>query len=298
MTAELPWRGPGEGRPDLPLPPERMPNRRGGRMLKRWRYTAVFADEFLLCAARVQVGPLGQTFWVVWDREERTMHENTRLRPPGGRGEVWREGREGRPAPGLGKKPGAELTDHLMAEGARARLRFGEGAWVESVCATPEGQYCWTRKRAGVPVDVDLRIGDKRWQLEARGVEDESAGYHPRHTVWSWSSGVGELEGGRAVGWNLVEGINDPPERSERAIWVDGVPSEPGPVRFEGLEAIVFDDGARLDFDAETERRREENKLLVRYSYRQPLGSFSGELAGGLKLESGLGVMEHHDARW
>ena len=53
MTAELPWRGPGEGRPDLPLPPDKMPNRRGGRMLKRWRYVGVFTDEFLLCAARV-----------------------------------------------------------------------------------------------------------------------------------------------------------------------------------------------------------------------------------------------------
>ena len=89
-----------------------------------------------------------------------------------------------------------------------------------------------------------------------------------------------------------------PAERSERAIWIDGEPSEPGPVEFDGLEAIVFDDGARLDFEAEAERRRDENKLLMRYSYRQPFGTFSGSLPGGLALESGLGVMEHHDARW
>jgi hypothetical protein len=298
MTVELPWRGPGGERPDLPLPPGKMPNRRGGRMLKRWRYVGVFSEEFLLCAARVQVGPFGQTFWVVWDREEGTMHEHTRTRLPGGRGEVWREGREGRPAPGLGKKPGASLTDHVMAEDVRVRLRFGDGEWVESVCPTPEGQYCWTRKRAGVPVECDVRVGDKRWQLEARGVEDETAGYHPRHTVWSWSSGIGELDDGRSVGWNLVDGINDPPERSERAIWIDGDPSEPGPVEFDGLEAIIFDDGTRLDFESEAERRRDENRLLMRYSYRQPLGTFSGALAGGLALDSGLGVMEHHDARW
>ncbi len=297
MTVELPWRGPGGERPDLRLPPGKMRNRLGGRMLKRWRYVGVFTDEFLLCAARVQVGPMGQTFWALLDREDGEMREHTRMRWPGGRGEVWREGREGRPAPGLGKKQG-NLTDHVMAEGVRARLRFGDGEWVESVCPTPEGQYCWTRKRAGVPVECDVRVGDKRWQLEARGVEDESAGYHPRHTVWSWSSGLGELEDGRSAAWNLVSGINDPPEGSERAIWVDGEPSEPAPVEFDGLDAIGFADGSRLGFEAEAERRRDENRLLVRYSYVQPLGTFSGELEGGLRLSKGLGVMEHHDARW
>jgi hypothetical protein len=156
----------------------------------------------------------------------------------------------------------------------------------------------WTRKRADVPVECDLRLGDKRWQLEARGVEDESAGYHPRHTVWSWSSGLGRLDDGRTVGWNLVNGINDPARDSERAIWIDGEPTEPGPVEFDGLDAIVFDDGSRLDFVAETERSRVENKLLVRYSYRQPFGAFAGTLPGGLRLQHGLGVMEHHDAHW
>ena len=75
-----------------------------------------------------------------------------------------------------------------------------------------------------------MRVGERRIRCDARGVEDESAGYHPRHTVWSWSAGVGTLPDGREVGWNLVEGVNDPPERSERAIWVDGEPFEPGPV--------------------------------------------------------------------
>jgi hypothetical protein len=283
LTDELPWRGPGDGRPDLPLPPDKMPRRRGGRVLKRWRYVGVFAEEFLLCAARVQVGVLGQTFWVVWDREERRLHEHTRLRLPGARGEFWEE--EGR--------------DRMMAsQDTRADLKFGDGRWVEAVCPAAGGEYVWTRKRADVPVACDVRVDGKRWQLEARGVEDESAGYHPRHTVWSWSSGVGLLDDGRSVGWNLVSGINDPPERSERAIWLDGEPTEPGPVEFEGLEAIRFDDGAGLGFEAEAERRRDENKLLVRYTYRQPLGAFSGTLPGALRLERGLGVMEHHDAHW
>jgi hypothetical protein len=45
-------------------------------------------------------------------------------------------------------------------------------------------------------------------------------------------------------------------------------------------------------------RERHENLLLVRSSYRQPLGTFSGELPGGVQLAEGYGVMEDHDVWW
>ncbi len=156
----------------------------------------------------------------------------------------------------------------------------------------------WTRKRCDTEVEVDMRLAGRRIRCMARGVEDESAGYHPKHTVWNWSAGIGTLTDGRAVGWNLVEGVNDPPERSERAIWIDGVPSEPEPVTFEGVEAAAFADGSRLVCAAEAERSRTEKRGPVSYSYRQPFGTFTGTLPGGLELASGMGVMEHHDARW
>ena len=91
MSEGLPWRGPGGARPELPLPPGRVPLRRNGSWRKRWRYLGVFSDELLLCAARVGVGPVGQTFWAVWDRESGEMRERTRLLAPGARGEVWTE---------------------------------------------------------------------------------------------------------------------------------------------------------------------------------------------------------------
>ena len=69
----LPWRGPGPGRPELPLPPDKLPMRRDGHWRKRWRYVGAFGDELLLCAARINVGPLGQTFWAIWDRTERKL---------------------------------------------------------------------------------------------------------------------------------------------------------------------------------------------------------------------------------
>jgi Protein of unknown function (DUF2804) len=283
VTAELPWRGPGEDRPDLPLPPEKMPMRRGGRRLKKWLYVAAFAEEVMVAGLRVEVGRMGQTFWVILDRESGEMHENTRLRPPGARGEVWTED---------------EMFRIMRGKNVRANLRPGEGNAIEAVCPTPDGEYVWTRKVADIPVEMDVRVDGKKWKFEARGIRDESAGYHPRHTVWSWSAGVGRTTDGRSVGWNLVSGINDPAENSERAVWVDGRPSEPAPVTFEDLDTIWFDDGARLGFQAEAERTKEQNLMMVRYSYRQPFGHFSGTLPGGLEIEHALGVMEHHDAHW
>jgi hypothetical protein len=312
-AGSLPWRGPGPGRPDLPLPPGGMPLRRGRAWRKRWRYVGVFGEQLLACAARVEVGPLGQTFWALWDRAGDRMLERTRPRLPGRRGEVWTEelGRGGL-APtgprGAPAAPGSPALDrgsvvridgrHPQAGRVRAAFRFGPGRWVEVVCPAEHNGYVWTRKRVGVPVEAAVLAGQEAWGFEARGVEDESAGYHPRHTVWSWSAGVGRTTDQRAVGWNLVSGVNDPPVNSERGIWLDDETFEPGPVEFEGLDAVSFDDGSRLVFEAESERSRRENLLFVRYSYRQPFGRFAGSLPGGLELESGLGVIEHHDALW
>jgi hypothetical protein len=300
----IPWRGPGPERPDLPLPPAKVPLRRRGRWRKRWRYLGVFSDELLLCAARVGVGPLGQTFWAVWDRDSARMVERTRMLGPIARGEVWTEVASGEDTGRLDWVPGAdpalvriEAVERGGEEPVRAFLRVGAAEWVESVCPTGDGEgYVWTRKRVA-PVECDVRLGERRIHLEARGIEDESCGFHPRHTVWDWSAGIGALTDGRAAAWNLVSGINDPPERSERAIWIDGAVSEPAPVRFEGLDAIELD-GGRLEFSARCERRKEERRAFIRYSYRQPFGSFAGTLPGGLELAEGFGVMEHHDARW
>jgi hypothetical protein len=301
----LPWRGPGPGRPDLPLPPGRVPVRRGGAWRKRWRYLGAFSDELMLCAARVQVGPLGQTFWAIWVRGERELHERTRPLPPMiARGEVWTESVEGDETGRIDWAPeGSGTLVRIEAEArgeqpqVRGFLRAGEGRWVEAVCATGErAGYVWTRKRI-VSVECDVRIGERRLRAEARGIEDESCGYHPSPTVWDWCAGGGRAAAGRAVGWNLVSGVNDPPSGSERAIWIEGEPSEPPPVAFEDLRAVTLE-GGRLAFEAEAERPRTESKPFVHYSYRQPFGNFSGTLPGGIELAEGMGVMEHHEARW
>jgi Domain of unknown function (DUF2804), C-terminal len=255
-----------------------MPLRAHGQNRKRWRYVGVFDQELMLCAARAQVGPLGQAFWVLWDRRRRERLARTSYRP--GSGEVRMDG--GR--------------IEIEARQLRASLQLGDSVAIESICPSGSG-WGWTRKRAGVPVTGSIDAGDRRWQVDALAVDDESAGYHRRRTSWRWSAGVGSAEDGRPLAWNLVEGINDPPARSERAIWVAGEPYEPPPVSFQGGAGIDFADRTRLCFRQECERARNENLLLVSSRYRHRFCSFNGWLEG-VRLDEGLGVMEEHDARW
>ena len=39
----------------VPLPPVRMPSRRGTRPLKRWRYVGVYGPELMLCVGSARV---------------------------------------------------------------------------------------------------------------------------------------------------------------------------------------------------------------------------------------------------
>lgn len=255
-----------------------MPLRRDGQNRKRWRYIGVFTPELMLCAARAEVGPLGQSFWVMWDREDHRHDAHASLRP--GSREVRMDGSE----------------VEIDSPGLRASLRLGEVDPIEAICPSGSG-WGWTRKRAGVPVEGTVEVPGRRWRISGHGVDDESAGYHRRQTSWHWSAGVGRSEDGRPLAWNLVEGVNDPAVNSERAIWVDGEPAEPAPVHFRGMDGIDLAGGGRLDFASESAHARDENFLLLRSRYRHRFGTFSGSL-GGIALAEGLGVMEQHNAVW
>ncbi len=189
---------------------------------------------------------------------------------------------------------GAEIL--IQAREVRARLVLGDSPAVESICPSGAG-WGWTRKRAGVPISATIETGDGRWEFDGHGVDDQSAGYQKRQTSWHWSAGVGRATDGRAVAWNLVEGINDPASNSERAIWTDGEPVEPAPVSFQQLASVKFAGGDLLTFTPGSERARKDNFLIFRSSYRHLFGDFSGSL-DGVELAEGFGVMEQHDAVW
>ena len=276
--------------------------RRDGHWRKRWRYVGAFSDELLLCAARINVGPLGQTFWAIWDRAERKLWERTATLMPGARGDVWTEGRDGDGLLLHSADEGSVVrieAKHPEAGEVRAFLRFGTAKWVEAVCPTDDGQYVWTRKRVDVPVECDVRIAGASNPDRRPGASRTS----PRAITPTTRSGAGRPASERPATADRSAGTSSAgstirPSSPSAASGSTASRRSPGPVEFDGLEAIRFDEGSRLEFAGECERRREESRFCVRYSYRQPLGAFTGTLPGGITLASGLGVMEHHDAHW
>lgn len=259
-----------------------MPGWRRGRPLKRWRYVGVYGPELMLCAGDARIGPLRQRWWAVVDRGG-TLAERTSSAGSAG---LRFEG------------------SRVMVETAEARIDVALGADegcrpVESISRSGSSGYVWTRKQAGLPARGTVDAGGRSHQIDASAVVDETAGYHERHTTWRWSAGVGRAAGGQRVGWNLVSGIGDDPEDSERTVWIDGEPTEVGPVRFaEDLSAIELAEGGELRFSAWAAREHRANLLVLRSSYSQPFGTFEGELRDGVRLTEGYGVMEWHDVRW
>lgn len=268
-------------------PPDSLPLFRRTRPLKRWRYVGVFDEQFMICAASVQVGPARQTFWAVYERADAlkgtdgAMTERTRMIPRRGALDV---------TPGrLSIRDDAVLLD----------LTLDEEDGIEATC--PNGHaYVWTRKQAGVRAHGTLVLDARPpISIDALAVIDDTSGYHARVTEWWWAAGVGNTADGSPLAFNLVQGVNDPPSGSERAVWIAGVPHEAPPVRFSAdLSTIASDDGSELHFTPEAERSHRDNLLIVRSDYRAPFGKFSGNLPGAIPLANAVGVVEHHRAHW
>jgi hypothetical protein len=255
----------------------------------------VFCEELMACAALVQVGPARQCFWAVYTRADGRLRERTRT--------LARRAAVELPPGRMRIRDGGVLLDLTLQEDSGIQARCAHGDREHDRGEALGSGEVWTRKQAGVRAHGTLELdGGSPRTIEALATIDDTAGYHPRHTEWWWSAGVGAGEDGAALAWNLVAGVNDPPTGSERAVWVDGEPRETAPVRFAAdLSEIVAEDphdGSRLSFTAEAVRRRSENLVVLRSDYTAPFGVFAGTLPGGVRLASGLGVMEHHRARW
>ena len=269
----LPARGDAVRKLALPLPPARMPRFQGLRPLKRWRYVGVYGPELQLCVGDARIGPAPVRWWAI-------------ARP----GEPLREGRRG-----IELAPG---TVRVRDGGVEIAIDVEERAPVET--ATAYGRtFAWTAKQAGVHARGTVRLDGRELEVDARAVVDESAGYHPRHTAWKWSAGVGTLADGFNFGWNLVTGIHDSRWASERTIWFDGEAVEVEPVVFgDDLASIRFADGNELRFREWSVRSDRTNLLLMRSYYRQPFGTFEGSLPGGVAVAAAYGVMEDHEVWW
>ena len=231
-------------------------------MHKRWRWVGVFSPDLMLCVGHAQIGPLPRRWWAV-------------ALPDG----TLREGRRG-----VELSPG-----HVSVRGV-IDVALEETDGVEVTSPTARGRSISTRKQGGIPA-LGAVLGR---EVDARAIVDDSAGHHDRHTSWHWSAGVGTGEDGLPVAWNLVDGIHDAPGASERRVWHGSEAVEVDPVEFAPDLSRV----AGLDFTPWAERREKVNLVLVRSYYRQPFGTFAGELPDGTRLREGYGVMEEHDALW
>jgi hypothetical protein len=263
---DLPIRGAGVRELALRLPPRRMAPLAAGRPLKRWRYVGVYRPDVMLCIGDARVAGIRQRWWAVSLPDGSLFEGRGRVRVQVGR---------------------AEQDVAIELE-----LRESEGVEIVSPHG---GSWIWTRKQAGVPVRGEVRVAGRSFSLDGDyGFVDESAGYHARHTAWRWSAGIGRAEDGRAVAWNLVDGVHDSPRNSERTVWIDGEPHEVPPQAFADDLSRV----GQLDFREWAAREARVNLGLMRNRYRQPFGEFSGLLPGGLRLAEGYGVMEEHDVLW
>jgi Protein of unknown function (DUF2804) len=281
MSAPLdqPYRGSGADRPvGVPLPPAPMPLLRAGTLRKRWRYATFWSPEVVVCAARVHVGPLGQEYWGVWDRRARRSRQRTR----------W-----------LARR--IELQDRrLTIEDGDVSIDLPFVPDDEFEVYRPEGGgYIWSRKQFCARATATVRLGSTTWRPQGAAFVDVNAGYHPRHTRWRWSAGAGIDQHGRAVAWNAIVGLFDTPRHSERTIWIDGVPSETGPVGFSAdLRTVTFGDGGEISFRQEANLRKWVGLLLIRTRYDHAFGAYEGTLPGGLQLRNAVGVRERQDALW
>ena len=263
---DLPVRGPGVSELALRLPPRRMPPVHAGRPLKRWRYVAVYRPDVMLCVGEAHVAGIRQRWWAV-------------ALPDGSLFE--------------GKR-GVSVDSRRAEVRGVLDLELSRPQGVEVV--SPHGRsYVWTQKLAPVHVRGTVTAGGHTFELDGDdGFVDESAGYHARHTAWRWSAGIGRAADGSAVAWNLVDGVHDTLENSERTLWIDGVAREVAPQEFADDLSRVGD----LDFREWSAREASRNLVVMRNRYRQPFGEFTGTLPGGLALAEGYGVMEEHDVLW
>ncbi len=201
-------------------------------MRKDWTWIGGFGPELMLCAASARVGPARTAWWAVWDGER--LHERSYRR----RGPV-------------GVSP-ERSTCPACSTWRSSRARPGRCARAR--CGRASARRACAGRRSAVPVDLP-------------GLIDESAGRHPRRMSWWWSAGAGELADGRAVTWNLVDGLHDGATDSERAVWIDGVP------RARAAAAVPRTRRRRRPpLHAARHPRPQENLLLIASDYEQPFG--------------------------
>jgi hypothetical protein len=276
---DQPYRGSGVDRPQgVPLPPAHLPLLRTWQLRKSWHYVSFWSPELSFCAARAKVGPLQQEYWGVWDRAAAEFRQRKHL-----------------------------FTHHIQFETNRVGLSDGDMeidvTFAEpnsfEVYAPADQAYIWAHKDFWWQARGAVRFGGTTRTVSGILFADIQAGYHSRHTRWRWMAGAGRDQNDRLVAFNVITGMFDSPQNSERAILTATTAEEVGPVVFsDDLSTVTFAEGGSLSFQQEALIEQHSNYLLIRDDYFHAFGKYSGTLPGGIKLREAFGVRENQNALW
>ncbi len=277
---------------------------------KAWQWWGVIDEGFACGSAIVRLGYVSQGFIWFFDRESKTLlynEEVTGLPHHGGvasspisspvarfKGgwEVHRQGVGSCHMQGsLGQKGGIRWD---------VRMR-GDVDAMTAICpvgGAGSGRANVTVKQAGLGASGEIWLGERCFKLSARaqGMMDYTHGLLDRQTVWKWAIGAGETADGVPLSFNAVSGFND---GLENVYWLDGVPCGLGEVTITRGDArwVVEGEETRLELIVEGSRCADKDLWIASSKYEQPIGVWTGVLAGQAvgRME---GVAEDHHAKW
>jgi hypothetical protein len=302
-----------------------------GLRYKRWQYLSVVHPDFLVAAAVVDAGYLATGFAYLVDRTRNTLHQWSRLGPPGRGARVAPSSVDGISdfeAPGFG-------LIRMQNQSARG-LRTLEIALRATAASPPLAVHCsildsgrspdpmvvvhpvaadrwlYTHKVFGLPAGGSVRCGRLQAEVppgQALAGLDYNCGHRLYETTWNWAAAAGHAKDGTPIGFNLTRHRTD--QAQDCALWLDGrtVPLSEARFQYDPTHRttapwrIRDPDGlCDLGFDPQGERSENIQLGLVVSQFHQPYGRFSGTLRDregrGFELGDVYGVTEEHRARW
>lgn len=281
---------------------------RRGR-LRRWSYVAASDDDVAAGAAIVDLGYTVASF--LWVCREGHVVQWERKAVPGRHGRVPTTVDGGDAWFRVGKDhvrigPAGTLHADVGRRGQRLTIDLTVRADTPALVVVPTAGGGWnaTQKVAGETASGTVRTPSWTHELSGGAWRDYTVGRQDRDTRWRWAAGAGRANDAR-VGINVSTGMNEHAP-GENLVWWDGVPYALPLDRLEPLDAFdgpwkLSGAGWSLDFSPDGVRAADENLLIVRSQYVQPIGTFRGTLPGpdgGTRTVTLHGVTEDHRARW
>jgi hypothetical protein len=281
-----------------------------GLRLKRWYHAALVHPEVGMTFAFVDAGYQRLAWVQVVDRATGRAVEVARQAP-------WLDVHV---APALGddrshvRASGLRIDwwAHLAAGRHRVDLRAGDvvgflhlhadrATPLEVVLPLGRGRAMWSHK-VPLPAEGTLAWGGRTFTLDPEHttvILDLHKAHYPHHTWWKWATFAGRDAAGRRIAANFTDNVAVGREQHENALWVDGVLSQLAPPAFhQGADPWRVDgEGTRLAFAAGGERREDLNLGVVRSSFRQRHGVWSGAVAGH-EVPGAWGLAEDHTSAW